>query len=33
IAKFVQDLNNRPRKVLGWKSPAEVFFGQSLHLI
>lgn len=33
IAKFVQDLNDRPRKVLGWKSPAEVFFGQSLHLI
>jgi len=33
IIKFVDELNNRPRKVLGWKSPAEVFLGQSLHLI
>ena len=33
IARFVQELNNRPRKVLGWKTPTEVFFGQSLHLI
>lgn len=33
IAKFVQKLNDRPRKVLGWKTPAEVFFGQTLHLI
>ncbi|MEK0212156.1 MULTISPECIES: IS30 family transposase [Bacillati] len=33
IAKFVRDLNNRPRKVLGWKTPSEVFFGKKLHLI
>ena len=33
ISKFVRDLNNRPRKVLGWKSPSEVFFGKKLHLI
>ena len=33
IAKFVQELNNRPRKVLGWKTPAEAFLGQTLHLI
>ncbi|KON38521.1 transposase, partial [Lactiplantibacillus plantarum] len=29
----VTDLNNRPRKVLGWKSPSEVFFGKKLRLI
>ncbi|MCV3755818.1 IS30 family transposase, partial [Limosilactobacillus fermentum] len=33
IDKFVRDLNHRPRKVLGWKSPFEVFFGTKLHLI
>lgn len=33
INKFVRDLNNRPRKVLGWKSPSEVFFGKKLRLI
>lgn len=33
IAKFVRDLNNRPRKVLVWKTPSEVFFGKKLHLI
>ncbi|WCZ17834.1 IS30 family transposase [Lacticaseibacillus paracasei] len=33
IAKFVRNLNNRPRKVLGWKTPSEVFFGKKLHLI
>ncbi|GKT04395.1 hypothetical protein OKN36_19310 [Furfurilactobacillus sp. OKN36] len=26
ILNFVRQLNHRPRKVLGWKSPAEVFF-------
>ena len=33
IDQFVRELNNRSRKVLGWKSPAEVFLGYSLHLI
>lgn len=33
IYQFVEVLNNRPRKVLGWKSPSEVFFGTKLHLI
>ncbi|MEA4891702.1 MAG: IS30 family transposase, partial [Peptococcaceae bacterium] len=32
IAGFVEKLNFRPRKCLGWKSPHEVFFNQSLHL-
>ncbi|MGA3561455.1 hypothetical protein ACE5SX_18265, partial [Lactiplantibacillus plantarum] len=33
IAQFVRDLNNRPRKVLGWKTLSEVFFGKKLHFI
>ncbi|MZU92532.1 IS30 family transposase, partial [Lactobacillus plantarum] len=33
IIAFVTDLNNRPRKALGWKSPSEVFFGKKLRLI
>lgn len=33
IYHFVEVLNNRPRKVLGWQSPSEVFFGIKLHLI
>ncbi|MGX6428343.1 IS30 family transposase [Levilactobacillus yonginensis] len=33
IYQFVEVLNNRPRKILGWKSPSEVFFGTKLHLI
>lgn len=28
IQAIVDELNNRPRKVLGWLSPAEVFFNQ-----
>lgn len=32
IASFVDKLNRRPRKCLGWKTPLEVFFNQSLHL-
>lgn len=32
IASFVHKLNRRPRKCLGWKTPFEVFFNQSLHL-
>lgn len=33
IAAFVEQLNNRPRKVLGWKTPSEVYMGKKLHLI
>ena len=32
IASFVEKLNLRPRKCLGWTSPFEVFFNQVLHL-
>lgn len=32
IAAFIKKLNSRPRKCLGWKTPHEVFFNQSLHL-
>lgn len=32
IAEFVDKLNNRPRKCLGWKTPHEVFFAKVLHL-
>lgn len=32
IADFIQKLNHRPRKCLGWKTPYEVFFEKSLHL-
>lgn len=31
IATFIKKLNNRPRKCLGWKTPFEVIFNQSLH--
>jgi IS30 family transposase len=33
IRDFIDQLNNRPRKVLGWNTPSEVFFGKKLHLI
>ncbi|WP_125754450.1 IS30 family transposase [Lacticaseibacillus baoqingensis] len=32
IEAFVEQLNNRPRKVLGWKTPSEVYLGKKLHL-
>lgn len=32
IASFVDRLNLRPRKCLGWRSPFEVFFDSLLHL-
>lgn len=32
IIGFVNKINMRPRKCLGWKSPHEVFFNVSLHL-
>ena len=32
ICQFIETLNNRPRKVLGWKSPSEIFFGIKLRL-
>lgn len=30
--EFIDKLNHRPRKCLGWKSPTEVFFDTVLHL-
>ena len=32
IQKFVDSLNRRPRKCLGWLSPYEIFFNSLLHL-
>lgn len=32
LREFTDKLNHRPRKCLGWKSPAESFFHKSLHL-
>jgi IS30 family transposase len=32
IVAFVDKLNKRPRKCLGWKTPHEVFFNTLLHL-
>lgn len=32
LKQFTRQLNFRPRKCLGWRSPFEVFFHQSLHL-
>mgnify|MGYP001663863567 FL=1 len=32
IEAFVEQLNNRPRKVLGWKTPSEVYLDKKLHL-
>lgn len=33
IQEFASILNNRPRKVLGWKTPYELFYNKVLHLI
>lgn len=33
IAEVERKLNNRPRKRLGWKTPAQVFSGKSLNLL
>ncbi|MDW5525554.1 IS30 family transposase [Carnobacterium maltaromaticum] len=33
IEQFVDKLNFRPRKCLGWKTPYEVFYDTALHLI
>ena len=33
IQNKVSDINMRPRKCLGWKTPYEVYYSQSLHLI
>lgn len=33
IQAYAEQLNNRPRKCLGWKTPSEVFFNVVLHLI
>src|SRR5699024_10013620 len=32
IEAFVTQLTNRPRKVLGWKTPSEVYLDKKLHL-
>lgn len=32
IVSFIDKINKRPRKCLGWKTPHEVFFNQVLHL-
>lgn len=32
IQQFVDSLNRRPRKCLGWLSPYEIFFDSTLHL-
>lgn len=32
IARVVAEVNFRPRKVLGYKTPYEVFYDKSLHL-
>ncbi|MDB7799686.1 IS30 family transposase, partial [Lacticaseibacillus paracasei] len=32
IETYIEQLNNRPRKVLGWKTSSEVFMGKKLHL-
>ena len=32
LEEFTHKLNTRPRKCLGWKTPAEVFYHQVLHL-
>ena len=33
IQEYVEQMNNRPRKCLGWKTPYEIFFNVVLHLI
>lgn len=33
IQNKVYEINTRPRKCLGWKTPYEVYYSQSLHLI
>lgn len=30
--KYMDEINLRPKKVLGWKTPCEVFFNTALHL-
>ncbi|WP_251421691.1 IS30 family transposase, partial [Lactococcus muris] len=32
IDKYIEKLNLRPKKVLGWKTPYEIFFEEVLHL-
>ena len=32
VSAFVDSMNMRPRKCLGWRSPAEIFFNKVLHL-
>ncbi|MGL5899729.1 MAG: IS30 family transposase, partial [Lactobacillaceae bacterium] len=32
INKYIDKINMRPKKILGWKTPYEVFFNTALHL-
>ena len=32
IHKYIEKLNLRPKKVLGWKTPYEIFFDEVLPL-
>lgn len=32
IDKYIEKLNLRLKKVLGWKAPYEIFFEEGLHL-
>lgn len=32
IHKYIEKLNLRPKKILGWKTPYEIFFDEVLHL-
>ena len=33
IQLWENKLNNKPRKCFNWKTPYEVFYGESMHLI
>ncbi len=33
VIPLMNELNHRPRKCLGWKTPFEVFYNQALHLV
>ncbi|MEL1159602.1 IS30 family transposase, partial [Staphylococcus epidermidis] len=33
FAEYAHKLNTRPKKCLGWRTPYEVFYNETLHLI